>query len=89
MTPIYILSLTVSGTTQRFEDPTAAGRAYALADAAEAPQVAFSRGRACRTVAHRVRIGDSFAKSAPAPDRVERDHAFWAAYHETALPRAA
>lgn len=87
--PTFVLSFADSVDVLHFSSPEAAGRAFASAEAAREPRVILSKGRSARLVAKCVRIAGTPAKSAPAKDRIEGDHAFWGAYHGVVLLAAA
>ena len=89
----FTLSFSHSDDTQDFGCASAAGLAFAGADATLGPRVIVAEGRGARTIARCVRIGDAFAKSAPQVDSFPAesgcDRAFWTAYHGAATPLTA
>lgn len=78
----FTLACSFTDEIQKFDDASAAGRAFARAKGSDAPSVIQSDGGSARTIARTVGIDGQRQKSVPKIESTSVDRPFWAAYHE-------
>lgn len=78
----FTLACSFTDEVQKFDDASAAGRAFAQAKGPDAPSVIQSDGKSARTIARTVNINGQRQKSVPKIENTGADRTFWAAYRE-------